>query len=90
MVSVEVRDTEHGPEIVLIGLSGEEIDSFSVAKWFDHNHEDIENIFDHKCEECEQSHCDDGNCSQINMSKLNDKIDEIKHAFHEMERIIDA
>ena len=87
-INVEIKDTEEGPIIVLSGLSGEEIDSFLIAKWYDHS-DLMEEVLEHECEDCDEQHCSDGECCTIDKSRLESAIDEVKHAFHAMERIID-
>ena len=87
-VNIEVLETDEGPVIALSGLSGEEIDVFKIAKWFDF-HDSLEDALTHECESCDQSHCDDGNCMRIDKGRVNDKIEELKHTFHELENLLD-
>lgn len=90
IIDIEVDQTEHGPVILLKSLLGETLDSISIHRLL-YSGQSMEELLDHECEtdECDEKHCSDGNCMRIDKSEVDDKIEELKHKFHELENLLD-
>lgn len=90
MIEVRVFQTEQGPMIEFKNLLGETIESFLITKLLDCG-SDLEDLVNHECPEddCDKSHCDDGECIPTMKRNVQDKIDELKHTFHQLENLLD-
>lgn len=88
IVEIEIEQTEGGPIIRFKSLTGETLDSFLIHELL-YSGKSFDEMYDHKCDDCEMEHCDDNNCKKLDKDEIDDKISRLKHTFHELENLLD-
>ena len=91
-----IAELDDDGNLVLSGMAGIPVKAFPIRRLFEGDYVDLDNENEHNCDDgCQRDHCDNGDCNHddcvtINIDSLRAKIDEIKHAFHQMEDILNV
>lgn len=89
IVEIEIDNSVHGPRITISSQLGEQLDSFLIAHLLDCG-QTLEELIEHECkqDDCDKSHCEDGNCYSMDASEVKELVNKLKHTFHALENLL--